>query len=328
VSYAQAETVRRVSRFSPAALLLVLLITWTTAAYILIRENVLRLRFVWDRQFLDWTINPIVASVGRDRLLLPVVILGKYTMLLVAPWRLSLDYGGGVMSPTADPQDPYLVLGLFAAIAWLIAFAVALLRRNKLVLFCLFGLGMFYGLVGNIVTIIGTNVGERLMYVPSAFFCILVALGISKFRPRVQVVTMSILLILASARTLSYAWQWNHPETLFRATLKHSPRSVRVHLLLAEELQRPRRLAEADAVMAEAREQFPGYWKVWEESVAIALDADDVAAAHRFYERGVAASPMMQLSSVGKQLAARRAAAATRSTTTRGAPATGSLVPK
>jgi hypothetical protein len=62
--------------------LLIILLTWTFAAYIVLREQILK--FWWDRSFLDWTINPLIRP-DADRWTMPLVLLGRYASLLVAP---------------------------------------------------------------------------------------------------------------------------------------------------------------------------------------------------------------------------------------------------
>ena len=151
---------------------LILLVCWTMASYIVLRESVLNLKFWWDRSFLDWTQNPMVHAHGADRLLMPFVLFGHYVQLLFFPHKLSIDYGGSVIGSQARFDDPYLYLGIAAAVAWCVAMILAIVRRNRTIVLCLLCFGLLYGLVGNILTIIGTNFGERLMYLPSAFLAI------------------------------------------------------------------------------------------------------------------------------------------------------------
>src|SRR6185436_17384613 len=101
---------------------------------------------------------------------------------------------------TARFNDPYLYLGFGAIIVWFSLCAIAIRRRAGVMLFCLLGIAVTYGLIGNIVTIIGTNFAERLMYLPSVFFVILVAMAISRLPSRAIVPVMAILLVLASIR--------------------------------------------------------------------------------------------------------------------------------
>src|SRR5207237_4022209 len=109
------------------ALWLVFAVCVTLAGYIVFRENTLR--FWWDRNKLDWVMNPLVRSRGADRWLMPLVLLGRYAALLVAPLRLSIDYGSTVIGWRARAADPYLWLGAAALAAWVALFALAVARR-------------------------------------------------------------------------------------------------------------------------------------------------------------------------------------------------------
>src|SRR5207249_4593351 len=132
------------------------------------------LKFWWDRVFLDVTINPLIDSAGVDRWLLPMALLGRYVALLIAPLRLLPDYGGEVIGSHLRFTDPYLYLGAAAGIMWIFACVFAYIRRNWTTFFCLVAFAALYGMIANFLTLIGVNFAERVMYIPSAFFCILV----------------------------------------------------------------------------------------------------------------------------------------------------------
>jgi hypothetical protein len=285
---------------------LVLLVCWTMAAYIVFRESILR--FWWDRAFLDWTQNPMVRAEGADRLLLPLVLVGRYAMLLVAPHKLSIDYGGSVIGYEARPDDPYLYVGVLAAMAWVAATLVALARRNGPVAFALLCFGMVYALLGNILTIIGTNFGERLMYLPSAFFMILVGLALARLPRTAMTAVLAVALALASVRTVTYAARWNDRLAFIESSLRAQPKSVRIHLLLADEWIRRKEYAKADAVMARAREVQRDYARVWIQSAAVALLMDDVDRAEALARRALELDPVSQNSQIWRLIDQRRAA--------------------
>ena len=77
----------RSERERRAVMLLVLMVCWFTAAYIVLRE--MKFKFEWDTYFLDFTDQPMVRSHGIDRLLMPLVLLGRYAQLLIFPVHLS-----------------------------------------------------------------------------------------------------------------------------------------------------------------------------------------------------------------------------------------------
>lgn len=103
----------------PALLWLAALVCWILAGYLLYRESILP--FVLNRNFLDWALNPVLRCAGADRWLMPVVLLGHYAALLVAPLKLSPDYTGAVIGWAVRFNDPYLYVGFLAIAAWLAA---------------------------------------------------------------------------------------------------------------------------------------------------------------------------------------------------------------
>jgi hypothetical protein len=265
--------------------ILTLLVTFTCAGYIVFREWVLK--FWWDRNFLDWTINPIVLAHGRDRWLMPLVLLGEYTQLLIVPWRLSPDYGGKVFGWIVNFNDPYLYIGIAAVVAWLSLAVFATVKRNGMMLFCVLGLAITYGIVGNIVTIIGTNFGERLMYLPSVFFVLLVAMLLARLPRPIMLVTTALLVTLASARTITYAARWNDRLHFYQQSVAEQPHAIRLYMLLAEEYRRLHELDKAAAVIAQARQELPEYDEVWIHSAAVALEQKKFDLADEFLDRAI-----------------------------------------
>jgi hypothetical protein len=245
-------------------LILILLIAWTVAGYIVFREQ--NLKFWWDRSFLDWTINPIMRSTGSDRILLPIALFGRYSALLLMPVRFTLDYGARVIMPTVSPTDPHLYIGFASILIAAVAFVITLRRRAYSIAFCLFAFALFYSVVSNMLTLIGVHFAERLMYIPSIFFLILIARLLAPLRRPVLIPLVTTIIILLSVRTVTYAWQWNDRLRLYEYTLARQPESLRLHLLLAEELKEHEQYDRAEEILARARQMQPDYFKLWIDS--------------------------------------------------------------
>jgi hypothetical protein len=286
---------------------LILLMCWTMASYIVLRENGLHLRFWWDRGFLDWTQNPMVRAHGADRWLMPFVLFGHYVQLLFVPHKLSIDYGGSVIGAQVRLDDPWFYLGIVAAGAWGVATIVALVRRSRTVVLCLLCFGLLYGLVGNIVTLIGTNFGERLMYLPSAFLVILIAIALARLPRPARVTVTGLVLALACVRTYTYAARWNDRLAFLQSQARAQPRSVRIRLVLADEWIRRSEFARADEVMAAARAVQPDYAKVWFQSAVVAYHLDQLDRADRFLRRAIEIDPVHSMSSLRRMIDERRA---------------------
>lgn len=311
-------------------LLLVLLLCWGLAGYIVWRESILK--FWWDRNFLDWSINPMAptdshpfgGSVGRDRWLMPLALLGRYTALLVAPIKLSPDYGSRVIGWTVQMNDPYLFVGIGAVVGWMIVLTVCLLKRSALGVFAALSLAITYGMVGNVVALIGTNFAERLMYLPSAFFLILIAMALSQLNRKVLIAAMSVLIVLGSLRSYTYARRWNDKLEFYKTCLEEQPKSIRLHMLLASEYQARGQLAEAERVVRAGTEVLPEYWEIWVHYALVMMQQERFDEAQKYLDHAMNIRPSMRIQAWMESLDRRRKAAATRAAT---APATQAIQP-
>ncbi len=276
--------------------ILTLLLCFTLAGYIFLRENILKLKFYWDRSFLDWTIQPMIRSTGADRWLMPLSLLGRYTSLLVAPLRLSIDYGGSAIGWTVRHDDPYLFLGVAAVLLWLLLILIAAIRRQGPLLFALArGAAMTYGVVGNLLTLIGTNFGERLMYLPSAFFILAITILFQRSSFSVQRSAFLLITLLFTARTITYAAKWNDRLSFYEYSLANQPRSVRLYMLLADENMKRGNLPEAERVDALGRALEPNYWDIYVQSAVVAEKLGKIHEADDFLHRAMVIRPSMAI---------------------------------
>jgi protein O-mannosyl-transferase len=264
---------------------LTIALTWATAGYLLARNHFLKMS--WDRSFLDWSMQPMIQSYGLDRALMPLVLMGHYAQLLVFPIHLSPDYGGGVIGSVVHFDDPYLWAGIATVIIWIACTIFCVHQRRGFAAFCLLSFAIMYGLIGNIFMLIGTNMAERLMYLPSVFFLMWVALGLATLRPMPRVVIVTTLVVLASIRTVTYAARWNNRFDFYLQAQAEQPRSVQLILLVAEEYQEHGDLKSADTVLARGLEQFPRSWKIWAQRSSVAMDDGRLDDAEKYLKRGI-----------------------------------------
>lgn len=263
---------------------LAVLLCWSLAALIIVREDVLHLRLEYDRGFLEWVIVPIVRSRGWDRWLLPVAVLGRYVGLLIFPWRLSVDYGFAVIKPHVAATNVYLWIGFAAALGWAAMLVVAWRKRRCVETFLLLALAMSYSMAAQVI-IIGTMFGERLMYMPSAFFIALVAIWVSRWSPRWLGPAAALIVIAASVRTVAYAWQWNDRAEFYLASYRNQPQSIRLATLAARVAEDRGQFDRAAAIMADARRIAPDYWNIWFFSGLIAEEQGDLKTADADFRR-------------------------------------------
>ena len=293
--------------------ILFLAITWIWAGYLILREQFLK--FEWDRTFVDPIMQPLLLSHGVDRVLVPVVLIGHYTALLLWPRHLSADYSGDVIGSTAHFSDPYLWIGFIASGFWLVALILCLkdfkpprrrdaekndsfsfLRlgvssvqnlslENRFILFCLLSLAVTYGIVANILTLIAINFAERLIYLPSAFILMIVGVLLARIPTKIRAVFLTTVLVLASIRTVSAARDWNNPMILFQHDLAAQPKSVQLHLLVAQQYHGHGNISAANATLRDLCEQYPNYWRAWMFRANEDMDDGDLADAERSLHR-------------------------------------------
>lgn len=255
----------------------------TLAAYLVFREELLG--FAWDRRFLDWPINPIVRTAGLNRLLMPLALLGRYALLAVWPMHLSLDYGANVIGSVVRWREPYVYAGAVTLLLWCGGAAWAAIARRWAALFCLLSLAISYALVSNGPILIGTIFGERLVFLPSVFGCILAAVGLVRLLPRRGWrVVVALLTLVGGIRTFTYARQWNDPPALYAANLARHPESMILHGLVVDQLIRAGRYAEARAVADDCLRRLPDCWQSYQMCVAADLKLHDLADAQRVLE--------------------------------------------
>src|SRR6185369_2760315 len=112
--------------------------------------------------------NPLSLLPGGTRLLGALAILGRYVALTLWPARLSVDYSYDALAigpGFVASADTAIALGFLAAAAWAAFRAPG--RRNIVVV----GLGLAaasFSIVSNTVLVLGTIMGERLFYLPTA----------------------------------------------------------------------------------------------------------------------------------------------------------------
>jgi hypothetical protein len=255
---------------------------WLASAYFFFREHILK--FEWNRNWISYAVNPLVRSTGADRWLMPLVLMGRYVAVLVAPYKLSLDYGAGVIGPSVRFHEPYFYLGIAVVIAWLAAFALIFragafrparhggptctvrCKLARVALFALLGVALNFGMVSNLLALIGTHLGERLAFMPSAFLAVLAGLVVAamSMTARRWIVSCVLALVaIGSVRTVTYARQWNDAAAFYKAQVAQQPKSVLLHALLYREYARAGNWQSARAVGEDCRRQVPEWWESW-----------------------------------------------------------------
>lgn len=220
-------------------------------------------------------------------------VFARALSLLVTPVRLSPDYGFAEIAPSVSFAAPGPLVGALL-LAGLVAGVVWCARRAPTIAMLLGATLVTYAIVSNAFVPIGTILGDRLLYLPSAFACLLFGLAASaalRFGRVVRALCTGIILLALAARSLTYAAVWRNDTALFEYAARVAPDSVRALGGWGEILGEQGRLDEARAVLDRAVALAPDFIPNLLNRGAAALAAGDTAAAERDARHVLALDP-------------------------------------
>ena len=234
--------------------------------------------------------------------------LGRYLLLLVFPHPLTHDYYPRHIA-IMQWSDPAVWLSMLAYVGLLLV-AIRSLRHKTMVGFALWYYLITLSLVSNIVFPIGTNMSERLLYMPSLGFALLVALLIYPLqvsagakKGKMVWLGMALVPLLFSVKTVTRNPVWKDNYTLFTTDVRTSSNSAKLQNAVGGELitvtqqsnlpqeQKNLRYREAITHLQKALEIYPGFKNAWLllGNAHSYLQAHD--AALQYYDRALALDP-------------------------------------
>lgn len=211
--------------------------------------------------FLD---NPLAHLPASLRIVNALRIAWKYLGLHVYPATLSCDYSySGILlySNLRHTLPPVLATGFVLAL-WIWAIRM---KRKDWVLAGAIYLGGF-SVTANILVPTGTIMGERLAYLPSAGFCLLVGLlwvQLEKEQRKLAWTVMVLALVALATRTIVRNRDWRDNFTLFSSAVKAVPGSSKTHAGLGGEYLRRNQLEEALKEFQTSLSIYPDFADVW-----------------------------------------------------------------
>jgi len=229
----------------------------TLAAYLGVRIEVAGGLGVLGTHPLD---NPLVSASIGTRVLTAAAVIGKGLLLLAAPIRQSPDYSYDAI-PLATSVFDWRVLSALAAVSAIAWLAFASRRTAPYVALGAWWYAVAVAPTSNLVFVIGTIFGERLLYLPSVAFCLVAGAALASLRVRVRgtgTAAAAIALIGLSALTVRYTAAWQSNLTLFEWAVQAVPNSTKAHHKLGEVYYRAGRTADAIRELERALAIAPG----------------------------------------------------------------------
>ena len=252
--------------------------------------------------------NFLVLLSGTERIATALGLVVRALRLFVFPIGLSIDYSGHVIEPeqTLLAWRPLAGLLMLAVSALLIAWPLArrlradapstgsVPARQLAVASALFLLP--YLVIGNLLLPVGTIFAERLLYLPSAGFCLLAGITLSHLAwgypafpawttaQRARMIGTALVILLAAFSLLSWlrCTEWRDDVTVFEAATRAQPRSPRAHFALGLMASGAERHAEALEHFRRAIEVWPGHVLAHLQTGLTHAKRGDYASAERW----------------------------------------------
>jgi len=212
--------------------------------------------------------NPLAGLPFLERLPTALTVIVKYCMLLVFPLRLSADYSFNQIPMVGTMGNHMTVFGaLFIVVT--AAVGMRAITRSHTLYFGVLVLSLPFLVMSNIVFPIGTIMGERLLYIPSLGFSVILACAVlwicreALKSPRFSLWTVCIITVLYAGRTLARNSDWKDNAAIFTKTAQTSPMAVKNSYNYALVLKREGRLREAITEYRKAVSIWSGHQRAW-----------------------------------------------------------------
>lgn len=287
-----------------------------TALFFVIRMNVLGTGPVTAQALSD---NLLVGAPDKlSQITTAIYIMGIYLKLLFIPHPLVSDYSFNQI-PIVGITDWKFLLS-FVIYAGAGVFAMIRFRQKKIWSFGILYFFITASLISNVVILIGTSFGERLMYAPSAGFCITIsALLIHLFKVEENkpgslnsflkqnsklVVLIAAVVLLFSVKTYSRNKAWESNYVLHSTDVILSPNSARAHYYYGNIITQDEYLAKIkdpvekkntlDIALKEMRrtiEIYPTYADAFHKIGKIYLVQQQYDSAAFYYKKALSFNP-------------------------------------
>ncbi|MCC6689924.1 MAG: tetratricopeptide repeat protein [Bacteroidia bacterium] len=319
--FTPAETKKQVTVF--AALSFAILV------FLIIRMKVLHSGPITPQSITD---NLLVAAPDKlSQFATAVYIMGIYLKLLFVPHPLVSDYSFNQIPIIGVADWKFLLSFIIYALA--ATFAIIRFKQKNTWVFGILFFFITASLVSNIVVLIGTSFGERLMYTPSLGFCIAIgALLIHVFKiNETQANTMSVfyklntkfvlmfglIVLLFGFKTYSRNKAWESNYVLHSTDVLLSPNSARAHYYYGNIITQDEYLAKIndpvakkatlDTALREMRRTlqiYPGYADAFHKIGKIYLNENLLDSAAFYYRKALTFMPTnsMYLNNLGSVL--------------------------
>lgn len=181
-----------------------------------------------------------------------IYMLGYYVKTIIFPYPLISD-GSYNHFKAVTITDWKFLLSLVVLLGAFI-YGVMTFKKKSIASFSILFFFITVSVASNLFMIIGTNYGERLMYVPSLGYCLLIAFLLTKLfksdlaaqtftsistffnNYKMPIIISSIIFLVYSAQAYNRSMEWKDNYTLYTTDLKKIPDSAHMLFYLANHI--------------------------------------------------------------------------------------------
>ncbi len=239
--------------------------------------------------------NSLLGASPQERLYTACALITRAMGLLLLPWTLIADYS----SPAIMPESSLLNLGVLLGLLLSLGSAVAIwtLRiRQPAIAWGLVIIGASYIPVSNLLVLVPTIFAERLLYLPSLGFCVVLAQVLTIYRAKARLrLALSLLIytiiafnmVRASIRTSD----WLSDRDLFASAVASDPISLLSRLRMGNIERLAGNLDAAAYQFDQAIKLAPNYGDPYSQ-LGIVLDlSDSPEQAHILLRQAMEVTP-------------------------------------
>ena len=237
--------------------------------------------------------NPLYFMDPAMRAANALVVLGHYLSLTLLPWRLISDYSLNTVPLTGTAGS---VVPLAMVAAGVIGLYFAFRRKSSHPEY-LYGAALFvfpWFLVSNLVLPVGTVMGERLMYFPSAGMMLILACGLLWLLQRQRLTMLALtaaIMTFYAVQTVARNRDWYDDRTITVRDFEKAPENIKLMANMGWWAKQDGKPDLAQQYYQQAVDRYPGFAEGLNGLGRIAYDRGDLETARQFYRRAAESAP-------------------------------------
>lgn len=180
--------------------------------------------------------NAYLFAKGLEPLFTKLYVLLFDLKMLFFPHPLSYDYSFNQI-PYKNIDEPWVWVSVFVFVVMFIT-AIAGFKKKNVFSFCLIMLLITLSIGSNLFVDIGMIFGERLLFIPSIYFCLFLVLAGNRLinhpalntkKSVLAIILITPLFLAGSYKTITRNAEWKDEQSLTLADISKSPNSARAN---------------------------------------------------------------------------------------------------